>query len=862
MHRSAEPCAQGIHLHEPNNFQLPPRPHEAMTSPEASAVQHGIADGPPAWRWGAAAVLGVAAMGLRAALEPWLQGTVPFVFAFPAVVAAALMSGAGPGLLALAVCALFPLVPGLPETIRGNVVPQVLPFVASGIAVVVVCSWLLRRITPATAVHGESPAPAGTGYDQGRHVQQWLRMLIALALLLPAMFFISAAWQGYRAQFKAAEERAVRTSTIAREHALKVMRTSEMLFDLMEERTADRTEAELRADRRSLDEQLRRITRTTPEVQSLAVWDREGRPLALTVPYSVPPDFNAADREYFTVHREADKGLFVSAPFYGRLDASELRVVISKRRNGPAGEFAGVNAVSLRASAFSEFYRELTRAEPGASISFFRSNGTIVMREPPPPVLGMIAPPTGPMMARVAAGEASGLTVVRSPVDQKRRVIAFRRIDSYPLYVSASIADDAILSSWYSEVALLAAFTFPTSLALAWVSWVALKHTRRERTALEQWRAEISKRTQVEDVLRQTQRLEALGHLTGGVAHDVNNLLMVVSNNAYLLKRLPPGRDLSKPIDAILRAVATGARLTRQLLAFARRQALRPEVISPQERLPLLLDLMRHSISALVALRGEAAPDTRSIQVDPAELELAMINLAVNARDAMPDGGSLTVDIRNARPDEVEAGSGEWVSITVSDTGTGIPPEVIDHVFEPFFSTKEPGKGTGLGLSTVYGIVKQSGGWIWVESASGKGTTFRVYLPPTDASPATAPAPAPAVKMPATETVLLVEDQEDVRRLAAQVLRGRGYTVLEAGGATDLWDDRDSSHLLGTCRMGNDPNDSIVDKNGRSWSIPNLWICDGSLFPTSGGVNPSLTIQANALRIGDRIKEMASRGER
>ncbi len=746
-----------------------------MSAHDASAGQHGIADGPPAWRWGAAAVLGVAGMGVRAALEPWLQGTVPFVFAFPAVVAATLLAGAGPGLLTLAVCAVFPLVPGLPPMIRGDFLSQLLPFLGSGSAVVGVCGWLLRRMSPAAASPGMAAVPAEGINAQGRHVQQWLRMLMALALLLPAAFFVSAAWQGYRGQVKAAEERVLRTAAIAREHALKVMRTNEMLFDRMEERTAGRSDAELRADRPSLDEQLRRLIRATPEVQSLAVWDADGRPLAITVPYPVPPDFNVADRDYFSVHREADTGLFVSTPFHGRLDPSELRIVISKRRNGPQGEFAGVYAISLHASAFEGFYRELVRIEPGAAVAFFRDNGTIITREPPPPVAGITAPASSALMARVQAGEAAGVMTIRSAIDQKRRLTAFRRIDNYPLYVSASIADDAILASWYSEVALLAAFTFPTSLALAWVSWVALKHTRRERLALEQWRAETIKRTQVEDVLRQTQRLEALGHLTGGVAHDVNNLLMVVSNNAYLLKRLPPGRDLSKPIDAILRAVATGARLTRQLLAFARRQALRPEVVSLQERLPLLLDLMRHSISALVALKGEAAPDTRSIQVDPAELELAMINLAVNARDAMPDGGSLRVDIRNARPDEAEAGGGEWVSITVTDSGAGIPPEVLERVFEPFFSTKEPGKGTGLGLSQVYGFCQQARGTVRIRSTVGEGTSVQMLLPAAEGLPEYKSEPAP---IPSAEgRLLLVEDNAEVAEATEPMLSSWGYQV-------------------------------------------------------------------------------------
>jgi two-component system NtrC family sensor kinase len=394
--------------------------------------------------------------------------------------------------------------------------------------------------------------------------------------------------------------------------------------------------------------------------------------------------------------------------------------------------------------------------------------------------MGLQLPASAPLTLRLRERAASGTLTIPSMVDGQHRLVAFRRIDGYPLSAAVSVSQPQLLRAWYREVALLAAFTFPTALALAWVSWLALQHTRRERLALERWRGETVKRAQAEDALRQTQRLEALGHLTGGVAHDVNNLLMVVSNNAYLLKRLLGGRDaqvearLAKPIDAILRAVTTGSRLTRQLLAFARRQALRPEVIRLQDRLPQLLDLMRHSISSTVALEGEAAPDTDSVQVDPAELELALINLAVNARDAMPEGGSLQVQVRNAHADEHE-GLGRWVSIAVSDTGRGIPPEVLERVFEPFFTTKAQGEGTGLGLSQVYGFCQQAGGTARIRSTVGEGTTVQLLLPGVTLTPQAVEEPPP---VPAAQgRLLLVEDNVEVAEATEPMLASWGYAV-------------------------------------------------------------------------------------
>ncbi|MED5617750.1 ATP-binding protein [Ideonella sp. BN130291] len=737
----------------------------------------------PAWRWLAGPVLGVAAMALRAALEPWMAGSVPFVFAFTAVVAATLLAGAGAGMLTVAVCAVMPLIPGMPGILSAAPAErQLLVFVVSAVLLVAVCSWLMRQ-RPVPVVRDEAQSLAA---EEGRHVQLWLRLSMALALLLPAAFFVSTAWQSRAAAYQDAQQRITRSAVIAREHALKIMHTSRLLVQQMQDRFDGKSAAEIDAARPALEAALARLKQGLPDVQGIAVWDRDGKPLATSDGGPPPPGLNALQREYFRRHRDsAEPGLLVSPPIESQVQPGQWRIVVSQRRSGPRGEFDGVYAVALHATAFTDFYRDLVRSERSGTVSLFRQDGTIIARAPAPPTPGMVQPASGPMMQRVRAGDNAGLLETVSPVDGQHRLVAFRRLEGQPLVVAASISHEAVLSSWYREVALLAAFTFPTALGLAWVSWVALRHTQRERVALDRWRAETVKRAQAEDALRQTQRLEALGHLTGGVAHDVNNLLMVVSNNAYLLRRLLQKEGMpaaaqaraDKPIDAILRAVTTGARLTRQLLAFARRQALRPEVVSLQERLPLLLDLMRHSVPAVVALDGQAAPDTGHVQVDPAELELALINLAVNARDAMPQGGQLSVEVRNAQPQEHE-GLGQWVSITVRDTGQGIAPELLDRVFEPFFTTKEQGKGTGLGLSQVYGFCQQAGGTARIESTPGQGTAVQLLLPAVNATPEATQEPPP---VPSVEgRLLLVEDNAEVAEATEPMLASWGYQVRSA----------------------------------------------------------------------------------
>src|SRR5581483_4126026 len=260
------------------------------------------------------------------------------------------------------------------------------------------------------------------------------------------------------------------------------------------------------------------------------------------------------------------------------------------------------------------------------------------------------------------------------------------------------------LSAWLANVAMLAAFAFPTSIALAYVCLVALRRARREIVAVQRLRDETAQRSRAEEALRQAQKLEAMGRLTGGVAHDFNNLLMVINNNVHLLRRIKPDMAESTQLAAIGRAVSSGEKLTRQLLAFSRRHALRPEVIRLQDALPSLLSLIAPAVGKGIRLVSDIAADTLPVEVDPAELELAIINLTMNAKDAMPEGGALTVRARNAKPGEIEGVKGEVVAIDVVDTGQGIAPELMEKVFEPFFTTKPPGKGTGLGLSQVYAL--------------------------------------------------------------------------------------------------------------------------------------------------------------
>jgi two-component system cell cycle sensor histidine kinase/response regulator CckA len=293
-----------------------------------------------------------------------------------------------------------------------------------------------------------------------------------------------------------------------------------------------------------------------------------------------------------------------------------------------------------------------------------------------------------------------------------------------------------------------------------------------------------------EEQLRQSQKLEAIGQLAGGVAHDFNNLLTAINGySALALRRVGPDHAISSYLEEIKKAGDRAANLTRQLLAFGRKQLLQPLAINLNDIVGDMIKLLKRLIGEHVQLVTVPGTDLKQIKADPGQLEQVLVNLVVNARDAMPRGGTVTIETANTTLDgayarkHVGVTPGEYVMLAVSDTGTGMDQDTRLRVFEPFFTTKEKGKGTGLGLSTVYGIVRQSGGNVWVYSELGKGTTFKVYLPQIEDEVAErAAAKEDLTRHRGTETVLLVEDEDMVRKLTIELLEESGYVVLEANG--------------------------------------------------------------------------------
>ncbi len=338
----------------------------------------------------------------------------------------------------------------------------------------------------------------------------------------------------------------------------------------------------------------------------------------------------------------------------------------------------------------------------------------------------------------------------------------------------------------------------------------AVEEDERETEAAIVYMLETTERRALENQINQSQKMDMVGQLAGGIAHDFNNVLSaIMMANDFLLNAHKPTDPSFQDIMQIKQNATRAATLVRQLLAFSRRQTLRPQVLDLGDALSDLTMLLRRLIGEKVKLDLVHGRDLWPVKVDVSQFEQVIVNLAVNARDAMPDGGKLTVRTGNLTSEEAVALShkgmpaADYVRIDITDTGTGIPAEIVDKIFEPFFSTKEVGKGTGLGLSTVYGIVKQTGGFIYVNSEAGKGTSFHIFLPrhhpELDVQPEAAAKETPAEAKPRADltgqgTILLVEDEEGLRSLNARGLRSRGYSVIEASNGIEAMEALDEKN--------------------------------------------------------------------
>ncbi|TFV37880.1 ATP-binding protein [Bradyrhizobium niftali] len=616
-----------------------------------------------------------------------------------------------------------------------------------------------------------------------RNSLKLLQWMMAASLALPIALFAIAATISYTSTKNIADREIERTLDVAHEHALKVFETIDRSLAELNEVVRGLPDDLVRAREAALHRRLKRLADSLPQLKSAWIFDAEGKALVNSLA-SPPPELSFADRDYFYAHVDQTIGTFIGVPLTPRPPYQGARFFgVSRRRDSDDGSFIGVIQASVLPEYFESFYARIG-SDPGSFFAMGRTDG-VVLTHFPRLDRDLRLDPGGPVGREIAAHPAHGLMTIVWPSDGIERRIGYRRIAEYPIYVSAGFETSAIRARWFATMGQHLVFGIPATALLFLLLAFAFRRTQHLQ-------AEAAKRREAEEALKHSQRLEALGQLTGGVAHDFNNLLTVIRASVDLLNR-PQLTDERRQryMTAIADAVARAARLTSQLLAFARRQTLKPEVFDVGERMRSLHDMLATLLGPAIEIATQLPAEPCLVNADASQFETALINMATNARDAMQGKGRISFKVEAATtvPDALAhlPGGRGFVSVVVSDTGIGIPAARLGRVFEPFFTTKQVGHGTGLGLSQVFGFARQSGGEVTVTSEVGQGSTFSLYLPrvPADLLPQQqAPNTAPAVPGSGM-SVLVVEDNIELANFAADGLTELGYSITLVDNAAD-----------------------------------------------------------------------------
>lgn len=616
-----------------------------------------------------------------------------------------------------------------------------------------------------------------------RNSLRLLQWMMAASLALPIALFAFASAISYTSTHDIADREIERTLDVAHEHALKVFETIDRSLAELNEVVRGLPDDIIRAREPVLHRRLKQLSDSLPQLKSAWIFDADGRALVNSLA-SPPPELGFADRDYFYAHVDQTIGTFIGASLTPRPPYQGARFFgVSRRRDSGDGSFIGVIQASVLPEYFESFYARIG-SDPGSFFAMGRTDGTLLAHFPRLD-RDLRLDPNGPVGREIAAHPAHGLMTIAWPSDGIERRIGYRRVAEYPLYISAGLETSAIRARWFATIGQHLVFGIPATALLFVLLAFAFRRTQHLQT-------EAAARREAEEALKHSQRLEALGQLTGGVAHDFNNLLTVIRASVDLLNRPQLTEERrQRYITAIADAVARAARLTSQLLAFARRQTLKPEVFDVGERVQSLHDMLATLLGPAIEITMQLPAEPCLVNADASQFETALINMATNARDAMQGMGKIAFRIEPATtvPDSLThlVCSHGFISVAVSDTGIGIPAARLGRIFEPFFTTKQVGHGTGLGLSQVFGFARQSGGEVTVTSEVGQGSTFSLYLPrvpadllPQQQAPNTAPAAAGSGM-----SVLVVEDNIELANFAADGLTELGYSITLVDNATD-----------------------------------------------------------------------------
>ncbi|MGA7154221.1 MAG: ATP-binding protein [Pseudolabrys sp.] len=605
-----------------------------------------------------------------------------------------------------------------------------------------------------------------------------LKTMLVASIVIPVAIFSYAGWINYHNALTRADEELAGSLNILSQHASGIFQSVDLTFAAVDAIVGDLTDEQIKASDQALHQQLGKLEKSVKAIDAILVADRNGHTIVSSAVFPIPTGLDVADRDYFQAQVERDAGTYVSAASRSRVRQEDF-FGVSRRRSVRDGQFNGIIMISITPKVFAEFYRQLA-GDTAASFTLSKSDGAILARYPMPAGdVTHFRPDSGFMLSVVDHPEGGFVTTSYS-VDDLQRRFAYLKLGYADLYLSDGLPIDSILYGWMRTMASHLVFGIPATLVLFTLVLLAMRRTR----ALY---AETERRDMAEQALRQSQKMEAVGQLTGGVAHDFNNLLTIIIGNLGIAKRGVVEARAERALNNALVGAERAAQLTQRLLAFSRRQPLNPRVLDINKLIVAISDLLTRTLGENIELETISGAGLWNVEVDASEMESTLLNLALNARDAMPTGGKLTIETSNAYLDDEYCREhegilpGQYILVAITDSGAGMSAETIDRAFEPFFTTKEAGKGTGLGLSQVYGFMKQSGGHVKIYSEPGEGTTIKLYLPRREGNELViSGADDLNSERGGGETILIVEDDDGVRQYASEILRDLNYQVIEA----------------------------------------------------------------------------------
>src|SRR5579862_1410720 len=581
-----------------------------------------------------------------------------------------------------------------------------------------------------------------------------LRLLLVATIVVPLLLGAAGAFVSYRDSYTSAAVALREAVAVAEENTTKILDTHLLVAARIDDLLSGLSDAQIHEQESALHERIAQQIAALPQVAAAWAIDAQGHELVSARVYPVNRELDQSGRDDFRALKSGAQQTYIWALRARSLEGGGYQpyFTVSRRRQLANGEFDGIIVVAVSGPYFASFYNSLLGTSTQYTASVLRDDGSVLAHYPKAAASAPPEPGDKLLAAAIASQNPGGLIASGSPFGDSGSLVAYSRLADYPIYVAVGRTRASILHEWLATVAGYALIAVPAAIALILLSLLALRRTRREQLALAQAQDALTQRAAIEAQLHQAQKMEAVGLLTAGMAHDFNNLLTIVSGNIALLEA---NRETVNPrhhrfIAAAMSGCEKASALTKRLLSFAGRGPVDPRPVDVNDAVTRMSDLPWRSPGDRIATEFRLHPELWPIYADPTELENALLNLALNARDAMSGEGKLTIATANLRLDAARApppagmAAGEYVSLMVTDTGCGMPLEVQAKAFDPFFTTKGAGKGTGLGLSQVYGFVTRSGGHCAIDSQPGRGTTVKLYWPRHDAATASVAASAAA----------------------------------------------------------------------------------------------------------------------